>query len=76
MAPPAEEEPADQKAVEEPIIYHRPIPTQIAPPDVIGRQRDEREEEEKIEEAGNKWAEAQQKSHNVSSVIQQLMHCH
>lgn len=74
MAPPAEEGPADQKAVEETIIYHWPLPTQIAPPEVIDRQGDEREGEEKAEEAGNKWAEAKQKSHNVCSITQQLIY--
>ena len=66
MAPPAEEERAEEKPSEEDVKHHRQLPTHIAPPESTDRQGTE-DAEEKIEDAGNKWAAAQQKSRDVSN---------
>lgn len=65
MAPPAEEDRAEEKPAEEDIDQHRPLPTHIAPPESMDRQETE-DGEDKVEDAGNKWAAAQQKSRDVS----------
>jgi len=64
VAPPAEEDRAEEKPAEEDIDQHRPLPTHIAPPESMDRQETE-DGEDKVEDAGNKWAAAQQKSRDL-----------